>query len=134
MPLIKIDKETYFIKKNLLRQKSKHRNPKNWITLWFYKDRKPTMVPPSNVIVDRLISSKLQYQKGHFYKMTTMSAEDPTFDYYFKIKPSIKAKHLIKRNGRGRGMTIQDPNKKIVHWKDYKAPLTIIDDKVIVSF
>ena len=132
MPTIKLGKKEYIISKKLLKKKRKHRNPKNWVTLWFYKDRLRTKIS-GKIACDSMITSKLEYQKNTFYKMSAMSLEDPTFDYFFCLKPDIKEKNIIKRNGRHRGRCI-DPNKRIVHWKDYMAPLTRIDGHVVVDF
>jgi len=132
MDKITLHNEEYIVSKKLLKRTHKHRYPKNWTTLWFYKDRLRTKIN-GKISCDKYITSKLEYQRGTFYKMSAMSREDPTFDYYFCLKPDVKTKNIIKRNGKHKGKCL-DPNKRICHWKDYMAPLERVDGKIIVSF
>lgn len=77
----------------------KHRNKKNWVSMWFYKNRKKTRVLKSDVKEDLIITSKLEYQKGIFYKMSQLSAEDESFDYFYKLKEG-GLNNIVKKNQR----------------------------------
>lgn len=112
-----INKEKYLIPRDLNINPHKHRKKKNWVSLWFYKQRRKTSVLPNQISTDRVITSKLEYQKDIFYKMSSMSREDSYFDYYFKLKDNTP-KDLVKKNNRYKK---SNPHKKIIKVNEYQS-------------
>jgi len=103
-----INDQNYLIPEGLNINPHKHRDKTKWVSLWFYKGRRKKAVLPHQVEVDKVITSKLEYQKDIFYKMSSMSKEDCYFDYYFKLKDDIP-KDLVKKNNRYKKI---NPKKK----------------------
>ena len=112
-----INGELYLITEGLKINPHKHRDVNNWVSLWFYKGRKKQLVEPDAIQLDKIITSKLDYQKNIFYKMSSMSKEDEHFDYYFKLKENTP-KNLVKKNNRYKKL---NPKKK-VKYEEYKSP------------
>jgi hypothetical protein len=132
-----INGENYEIPDNIKCKPHKHREEHKWISLWFYRQRRKTLVLPDQVKCDKIITSKLEYQKDTFYMMSQMSEEDQYFNYYFRLKDKVKDKNLVKKNGRFKKINPKNKAKKIKHlWKDYKAKPHEIDEdgKYIVRF
>ena len=94
-----INEEVYIIPEGLNLNPHKHRDAKNWVALWFYKGRHKSMVLADQLESDKIITSKLEYQKNIFYKMSSMSNEDEYFDYFFKLKDG-SPNNLVKKNNR----------------------------------
>lgn len=116
-----INGENYKIPASLKCNPHKHRDKNNWVALWFYKNRKKTEVLPDQVKVDKVITSKLEYQKDIFYKMSQMSEEDEYFDYYFRLKDKIRDKNLVKKNNRYKKGHPANKFGKKNKWKEYKG-------------
>ena len=81
--------------------KHKHRDLSQWSKIYFYKDRQKTIVPPDTIKVDHEITSSLEYQHNIFYKLSHLSDNDATFDYYYKLKSDVPS-ILFKPNNRYR--------------------------------
>jgi hypothetical protein len=130
----KINGENYLIPPNIKLDLHKHRNEKNWVSLWFFKNRKKTKIDPSSIKCDKIITSKLEYQSNIFYKMSQMSDEDMHFNYYFRIKDDLKKKNIIKKNSRYKKGHPTYKNKRIKD--EYKSPPLQMDKdgKYIVTF
>jgi hypothetical protein len=138
MQVQQIDNQHYLIPKEVLNKSHKHRKKDNWVKLWFYKNRKITEVKKEHVKIDKQITSKLEYQKNVFYKMTQISYEDDCFDYYFKLKDDFRKKNIVKKNSRFKNQ-IPNTNKKALSLHNdycYKKPYRVCPEtgKFIVSF
>jgi len=133
-----INGENYIVPAKINKKQHIHRRPDNWVSLWFYKNRKKTRVlEPLDVVSDKVITSKLQYQKDIFYKMSQMSEEDEFFDYYFKLKHKIQKKNIVKKNNRyKKGNPRTKYNKNSYQWREYKRKPFIRDasGRVILEF
>lgn len=133
MSIIKvINGENFLVPADINLNPHKHREEEKWVSLWFYKNRRKTLVYPEQINVDKVITSKLQYQKNIFYKMSSMSEEDVYFDYFFRLKDK-KGKNLIKKNNRFKK---SNPHQKKKKKDDYKSKSHKIDEdgKYIVTF
>ena len=126
-----INEEVYIIPEGLNLNPHKHRDAKNWVALWFYKGRHKSMVLADQLESDKIITSKLEYQKNIFYKMSSMSNEDEYFDYFFKLKDG-SPNNLVKKNNRYKKT---NPRKK-KKYNDYQAKpyKRDKDGKFIVTF
>jgi hypothetical protein len=131
MAIKEINGEEYLIPEGLNINPHKHRDADNWISLWFYRGRRRNKVTQDQILPDKVITSKLDYQKNIFYKMSSMSREDEHFDYYFRLKEDTP-KNLVKKNTRYKKI---NPKKK-VKFKEYKSPpyKKDKDGKYIVTF
>jgi len=108
----------------------KQTNPKEWVRFYYYKKKRRHIVNKENISYDYEVSSTLNYNKNVFYKMTSMSASDGYFDYYFKLKdhlPSTVVKKSNRENKSERSRRL--PPKKSI--KDYEMTK---DGKFIVRF
>jgi len=94
-----INKVKYLIPNDVKISNRKHRNTKGWCNMFFYKNRKKEPVPKYCVKDDLVITSKLEYQKNIFYKMSALSKADDTFDFYYRLKDDAP-KNIVKRNLR----------------------------------
>lgn len=128
---VTINDETYILPNNILTKKHKHRESEKWVSMWFYKDRQKTKVKKTEVKEDLIITSKLEYQKGIFYKLSQLSAEDDCFDYYYKLKEDIPT-NVVKKNRRYKKGLNKNPKQT---WKN-QPPLYVRDKDgmFIVSF
>tara|TARA_Y100001963_G_scaffold157069_1_gene252259 strand:+ start:1694 stop:2119 length:426 start_codon:yes stop_codon:yes gene_type:complete len=140
MSSIKLNKESYHVPDNLKTAvKSKHRNPKNWTKFYWYRDRTRTEVKADKVKEDKVITSRLDYCKNTFYKISAMSSQDEYFDYYFKLKDNVD-KVVVKKNNRYKDPEFNPNNplkKKRIDWRDnsYPSKYDYSDDgKIIVRF
>lgn len=88
-----------YIPNELFNQKRKHRKKEKWVRLWFYKNRRKSEVDPDKLKIDIDITSKLEYQKGTFYKISQLSEDDLYFDYFYKLKCGLP-KDIFKKNNR----------------------------------
>ena len=92
-----INKVKYIIPSQIKLSKRQHRQKKGWINLYFFKQRQKKKVNKNCVQDDLIITSKLEYQKGIFYKMSALSKSDDTFDFYYKLKDTAP-KNVVKKN------------------------------------
>ena len=74
-----IDGKRYIVPNEIIKNSHKHHEPQKWVAMWFYKKNKKKIVFP-NQICDDIITSKSEYQKDMFYKMSFVSASDDSFD------------------------------------------------------
>jgi len=112
---ILINGKIYIIPPNVLRKTHKHRVKRNWVNMWFYKTRRKTQVLPNEVQDDFIITSKLEYQKNTFYKISQLSLDDDSFDYYYRLKDEVPT-DIVKKNCR-----FKKPKKSSKpHWRDYQ--------------
>ena len=100
MSVIQIDNVNYYVPSSVTDKEHEHRDKEDWVRLWFYKDRKKIEIGKDRLSCDRSITSKLEYKKGVFYKMTQLSGDDDTFDYYFILKDRVTKKDIVKKNSR----------------------------------
>ena len=128
---IQIEGKKYILPQEVLDKDHIHRNKKRWISMWFYKNRKKTRVYKKDVKDDLIITSKLEYQKGIFYKMSQLSAEDDCFDYFYRLKEDCP-KNIVKKNQRYKFNYKKKQNNT---WKKNVPDYTIDKDgKFVVSF
>lgn len=113
--IITIEGKKYILPKEVKEREHTHRKKKGWISMWFYKNRKKTRVYKKDVKDDLIITSKLEYQKGIFYKMSQLSAEDDCFDYYYKLKDDVP-KNIVRKNARYKNPFAKNRN----NWKNVK--------------
>ncbi len=77
----------------------KHSNPENWVRFYYYKQKKPFLVPRSNIRYEAEVTSTNSLHKHTFYKMSFLSKSDPYYDYYYKLKENID-KVIVLENQR----------------------------------
>tara|TARA_R110000744_G_scaffold334007_1_gene439408 strand:- start:329 stop:745 length:417 start_codon:yes stop_codon:yes gene_type:complete len=134
--LIRINGKEYIIPNEIFDKKikQKHRKKNKWCNLYFFKNRKKNVITDKNQVKDDLvITSALQYQRDTFYKMSSISQEDDTFDYYYKLKYNTST-DIVKHKSR-----CKKSLKKTKHkWQDYKKPLSeyemSADGRFVVRF
>ena len=142
MTTIQIKNEKYHVPEDLKTAiKSSHRNPKSWCKFYWYRDRTKHEIDKNLIKQDKVITSRLDYCKNTFYKISAMSAQDEYFDYFFKLKDNI-TKTVVKKNERFTnprnlgGVCGRIRRKK--KWKDvecYNRPYKYTDDgRIIVTF
>jgi hypothetical protein len=126
---IEIDGKSYLLPEDVITKTHKHRKKDKWVSMWFYKDHKKNRVFNKEIKDDFIITSKLEYQKGIFYKMSQLSAEDNCFDYFYKLKPDV-SKNIVKKNQR-----YKLSKYKKNAWKDHEPAYEKAEDgSFIVSF
>lgn len=127
--IIAIDGKNYVLPEEVVEKNHIHRKKNRWVSMWFYKNRKKTRVYKKQVKEDLIITSKLEYQKGIFYKMSQLSAEDDCFDYFYKLKDDVP-KNIVKKNQR-----YKLSYKKRNAWKNNTPDYNIDENgKYVVSF
>ena len=86
--MIEICGKKVFIPQKLLKKYQRH-DSSEWVSIYYYK-KKSIPIHDSqikdNIEEVKYISSRLDYRKGVFYKMSQASYNDYHFDYYFKLK------------------------------------------------
>jgi len=133
-----IDGKSYQVPNEIIKNSHKHHQPKKWVAMWFYVKNKKSLVFP-NEIVDDIITSKSEYQKDIFYKMSFVSASDNAFDYYFKLKDNVP-KNIVKKNSKfGTGKnpkkrTGKKHNKNNQKKKDIMNKYPIKNGKFVLNF
>ena len=138
MTTIQIKNEKYHVPDDLKTAvKSSHRNPKTWCKFYWYRDRTKQEVNEYSIKHDKVITSRLDYCRNTFYKISAMSQQDEYFDYFFKLKDNID-KTIVKKNERfSNPRNLLNINKKPKSWKDidYKSNhKCTADGKIIVTF
>ena len=76
-----------------------HSNPDDWVRFYYYKNRKPFLVPASNIRYDNEVTSTNSLHRNTFYKMSHLSKTDSYYDYYYKLKEDVGS-CIIKENKR----------------------------------
>ena len=134
--IMTINDVKYYIPNKIFEKAHKHRKPVEWVTLWFYKNRKRTFIENKNITTDKEITSKLEYNINTFYKMTTLSAEDDYFDYFYRLKPTVDKGNILKKNNRykRRGNSKLKKHFKGVEYGSDKPHKWTDDGKIIVEF
>ena len=79
--------------------KHKHSSPEDWVRFYYYKQRKPFIVPRSNIRYDAEVTSTNSLHKHTFYKMSHLSKTDSYYDYYYKLKEDVD-ECVVKENKR----------------------------------
>ena len=139
-PLLKLEYKNYMYvpEEYLVASRHKHRAPGNWSKFYFYRNRSKTVVLPENIKCDFEVTSSLEYQQDIFYKLSHLSDNDSTFDYYYKLKTDIP-NILFKQNNRYK--TPQATNKRTnkprtSHWKNNPTQVFNVnkDGKIEVTF
>ena len=91
-----------FIKKNILipeeiiKKKRKHKNKKDWITIYYYVDKKRCKA----IINENICSSKVELRRNCMYKISNLSKNDNLYDYYRILKPHIAENTRVKEIAR----------------------------------
>ena len=136
--ILTINDVRYYIPNYVFEKAHKHRLPDEWITLWFYKKRQRTKIDKEFIKSDKEITSKLEYNRNTFYKMTTLSEDDDHFDYFYRLKPTVKEGNILKKNNRytKRGRLRKNALKADVTAYGYGVPLEVDKEtgKSIVHF
>jgi len=120
----------YIAPKTIQKYKHKHNTDENWTRFYYYKNRKPFLVPGSNVRFESEVTSTQSLHKNTFYKMTILSKTDMFYDYYYKLKDHV-GNVVVKQNKRTgvRGKQKPDPPKP-----SSPPPLISENGKFVVSF
>lgn len=79
--------------------KHQHADPEEWVRFYYYKNRKPFIVPRSNIRYDAEVTSTNSLHKHTFYKMSHLSKTDAYYDYFYKLKDDIDD-CIVKENKR----------------------------------
>ena len=101
----------------------KHADPDKWVRFYYYKKRKPFLVPISNIRFDAEVSSTNSLHKHTFYKMSHLSKTDLYYDFYYKLKDDVND-CVIKENKR--------LNKKSKIKNEYKETREIDENGLFV--
>ena len=121
-----------FVPEKYLKTTTKHHSNGEWTDLWFYKDKVRVPVEEGNVKHDFEVTSKMSYQKNTFYKLTTMSASDPDFEYFYKIRSGTSS-NLFKKNKRFKKLRATKLRKD--QWKNQpRSYIVNSNNKFVVSF
>ena len=116
---IMINGKKYEVPHEIIENSHKHHEPKKWVAMWFYKKNKKELVFPHEISSD-IITSKSEYQRDIFYKMSFVSASDDCFDYFFKLKDNVP-KNIVKKNSKfGSGKNVKHRTKKQHKSKEFK--------------
>ena len=91
--------KTMFVPERYFQTNRKHHENSEWTNLWFYRNKTRIPVEREHLKYDYEVTSKLSYQKDTFYKLTTMSASDPVFEYFYKIRSDADS-NIFKKNKR----------------------------------
>jgi|TARA_R110000824_G_scaffold36306_6_gene113032 hypothetical protein len=105
-----------------------HSNPGDWVRFYYYKDRKPFLVPTSNIRFDSEVTSTNSLHRNTFYKMTHLSKTDKYYDYYYKLKPEVDS-CVIQKNKR-----LNKVDKATVDKFKLDPPPRNKDGKFIIKF
>ena len=127
MSVIQIDSVNYYVPSSVTDKEHEHRDKEDWVRLWFYKDRKKIEIGKDRLSCDCSITSKLEYKKGVFYKMTQLSAEDNVFDFYFILKDNMNKKDVVKKNSRYKKHVKEE-------WERHGRDFCTKDGKIILKF
>tara|TARA_R110000787_G_scaffold100819_2_gene205945 strand:+ start:1762 stop:2163 length:402 start_codon:yes stop_codon:yes gene_type:complete len=76
-----------------------HADPEEWVRFYYYKNRKPFLVPNSNIRYESEVTSTNSLHRNTFYKMSHLSKTDSYYDYYYKLKEDVGS-CIIKENKR----------------------------------
>ena len=134
-----------FVRKNILipteilNKTRKHKNKKEWLTIYYYVDKKRCKA----IINDNICSSKIELRRNCMYKISNLSKNDDLFDYYKILKPNISENSRIKEVARLNtlksrvGNSPYDykkyiKNKKNNEWKGEKINKIKISNKPII--
>jgi hypothetical protein len=131
-----INGKKYIVPHEVIENSHKHHEPNKWVALWFYKDAKKELVLPNEISSD-IITSKSEYQKDIFYKMSFVSAADDCFDYYFKLKDKVP-KNIVKKNSKFSNKKVKKRTRRKKHSNSFKFVKKKYpkskDGKFVVSF
>ena len=58
----------------------KHADPEEWVRFYYYKKRKPMIVPLTNIRYDNEVTSTSSLHKHTLYKMSHLSKTDQYYD------------------------------------------------------
>lgn len=89
-------KKNILIPNEILKKKRKHKNKKEWITIYYYVDKKRCKA----VIDENICSSKLELRRNCMYKISNLSRNDNLYDYYRILKPEISENLRVKEVAR----------------------------------
>jgi hypothetical protein len=106
---ISFKKITAFIPTYIHNKKRKHQNPKDWVNVYYYVDKKKSMVPNIS------ITSKIPLKKNTMYKCSALSKKSDLFDYYKILKPGINKKNICIKNRLK--STIKSSETQKIHFK-----------------
>ena len=135
-----IKKEIY-VPRIIEENKRKHTNPKEWINMYYYIDKKRTKAK----INKNIVTSKTPIRKNNFYKITSLSKKDAVFDYYKILKPEFQTDKTLneiavinnlKNSSKENTINTYPKSKKIDNsWKGKKIPgLQIINKPFTLHF
>ena len=139
-PLLNLENKNYMYVPDeyLDASRHKHRKPGNWSKFYFYKNRTKTDISPDDIKCDYEVTSSLEYQQDIFYKLSHLSDNDSTFDYFYKLKTDIP-NIMFKQNNRYK--TPQSSKKRTnkartAHWKNNPTQVFNVnkDGKIEVTF
>ena len=135
-------KKSILIPTNILKKKRKHKNKKDWITIYYYIDKKRCKA----VINENICSSKVELRRDTMYKISNLSKNDNLYDYYRILKPKIsenlrvnEVARLNTLKSRGR-KNPYDYNKKYykksdTSWRGQKIDkIKISNEPIILHF
>ena len=89
-------KKVILVPEKIETKKRKHKNKKNWITIYYYIDKKRCKA----VINENVCSSKVELRRNCMYKISNLSKNDNLYDYYKILKPHIAENTRIKEVAR----------------------------------
>ena len=89
-------KKSILIPEEIITKKRKHKNKKEWITIYYYVDKKRCKA----VIDENICSSKIELRRNCMYKISNLSKNDNLYDYYRILKPEIAENLRIKEIAR----------------------------------
>ena len=105
-----------------------HSNPADWVRFYYYKNRKPFLVPTSNIRFDSEVTSTNSLHRNTFYKMTHLSKTDKYYDFYYMLKPEVDS-CVIQKNKR-----LNKTNKPSVEKFKLDPPPLSAEGKYIIKF
>tara|TARA_Y100001972_G_C7622577_1_gene312263 strand:+ start:446 stop:874 length:429 start_codon:yes stop_codon:yes gene_type:complete len=89
-------KKIILVPDKITNAKRKHKNKKEWITIYYYLDKKRCKA----IIDENVCSSKVELRRNCMYKISNLSKNDNLYDYYKILKPHIAENLRLKEVGR----------------------------------
>tara|TARA_Y100000004_G_C8787664_1_gene357811 strand:+ start:83 stop:493 length:411 start_codon:yes stop_codon:yes gene_type:complete len=128
-------KKNILIPNEILEKTRKHKNKNEWLTIYYYVDRKRCKA----IIDENVCSSKVDLRRNCMYKISNLSKNDNLYNYYRILKPEISEDLRIKEIARLNSLksrTNENPfnyqKTKKCNWKGKKINNVKIQNKPII--
>lgn len=128
-------KKNILIPNEILEKTRKHKNKNEWLTIYYYVDRKRCKA----IIDENVCSSKVDLRRNCMYKISNLSKNDNLYNYYRILKPEISEDLRIKEIARLNSLKSRTNENvfnyqktKKCNWKGKKINNVKIQNKPII--